>query len=221
LNSINIDIEKELMSELKVLKRIKCPTCDKSLAPSSLRGHKTACENKNRTNSLSHRINLSMVTLKKRTEERDDLIEEAEKLLQQGLTSGQIIKKTGLNTADIHRISSGECFSIGNLSDDELRDKLKKSLTEKSNKTVLTPNEAKKAQSKRNRTCDVDTIISILEYKGKEGVKKIGEMHKQKSGQPVSRQTVGRILNGQTKLYPEDLEDKDMTYEDYLEIIEK
>lgn len=207
------DIKLQNMPKTKSTEdKIICISCGAQLASQkTLSNHLLTCGNQVKR-KIGDRNKTSLVQLKKRDKKFEKQILEAEKLVEEGNSNKEIIAKTGLTPQHLSNIRSGMMFSISDKTDEELLDIIKENNKKQG---IKSPNESK--MNKRSYT--TETMYEILKNR-KLGPAQLGKTYKSKKGTNLSPDSVGRILNGSAKMYPEDFEILGIDEEDYLALLE-
>lgn len=175
--------------------------------------------NKGSKMSIEHRANISKAQKSNGKLSDNDI----EYILsnQNSMMKQDLAKKFGVSRQYISRI-----IKESKLSDSERlmkNDMRKKMLKEK--KDTLSDEEYKtffkQLSGIERRSIDFDTIIEILKLKGTIGVMKLTRAKKflKKDGKPISRDMISNIWTYRTKLYEHEFDGKDITYEEYLDMV--
>lgn len=185
---------------------------------------------------FEHKISIAISTLRSKLSKED--INNIKNLHSIGLTQKEIIGKTGFSRGTIQKVLYNDIIGIDS-SYQEKRDfvikKMKKKEEKMRLKTQLSSEDYQKKVNEKNSInkmkLNIDTIIEILNYKFKTHLNRLNKKvyysstelsntYKQ-NGIKVSNDMIKNYWSGKTKI-PEILfKDKSMTYEEYIDLVNR
>lgn len=171
-----------------------------------------------------HKLNLAISLNKACAQKRkitDDIIDKIFELRNKGDTFESIAKQVGLSRAYVSEIYNGCILKMTELNDEAIKNKLN-NLKEQKHKKESIPIEHRSAIGKRKLS--FDQMIKMIKYKYDNPTITYVEIVKNAQdllGFAITMDQCKNLVSGKTKLYEFEFTDKDISYNDYLNMINK